>query len=95
MKRFTLGRRALLDLKEIWEHISKDSFDIADRVLEDFYRAFGQLADAPGIGHRRTDLTSRNIRFWPVHSYLVIYVETRPLRIVRIVHGRRNLKGLL
>jgi plasmid stabilization system protein ParE len=50
VSRFELARRALGDLQDIWEHISEDSFDAADRVLEDFYRAFGQLAEMPRIG---------------------------------------------
>jgi toxin ParE1/3/4 len=73
LKRFELSRRGLRDLWEIWEFISQHSFDAADRVVEDFYRAFGQLADMPGLGHERKDLTSQNVLFWPVHSYLVVY----------------------
>jgi len=40
VKQFKLGRRALRDLQDIWEYLSNDSFDAADRVLEDFHRAF-------------------------------------------------------
>ena len=52
MKRFEVTRRASRDLK-IWEFIADDNLDAADRVLEDFYRALRQIADMPGIGHRR------------------------------------------
>lgn len=95
MKRFEIARRGLRDLQEIWEFISLNSFDIADQVLEDFYRAFGQLADMPGLGHKRNDLTTQNVLFWPVHSYLVVYKDSKPLRIVRVIHGRRDVKRLL
>jgi hypothetical protein len=30
------------------------------------------LADNPGIGHVRTDLTDADVRFWSVFKYLVI-----------------------
>jgi len=78
VKQFDVSRRALRDLREIWEFISEDSFNAADRVLEDFYRAFGQLAETPGMGHSRADL---------IHSYLVIYTVSKPLRIVRVLSG--------
>jgi plasmid stabilization system protein ParE len=42
---------------QVTAHISEDSFDAADRVLEDFYSAFGQLGEMPGMRHRREDLT--------------------------------------
>lgn len=52
MNQFELARRALGDLQEIWEFVSEDSFTAADRLLEEFYRTFGQLAEAPGMGHK-------------------------------------------
>ena len=54
------------------------------------------LAANPGIGHIRTDLTDADVRFWSVFKYLVIYrPETKPLEIVRVLHGRREVKRLL
>ena len=58
------------DLLDIWEYLSNDSFDAADRVLEDFYQAFNQLAEMPGMGRTPPDLTPRAVLFWRVHSYL-------------------------
>jgi toxin ParE1/3/4 len=95
VKRFDLTRRAIGDLKDIWEFISADNFDAADRLLEEFYLAFGHLAEMPGMGHKREDLTNRNVLFWPVHAYLVIYTDSKPVRIVRVVHGKRDVKKLL
>ena len=95
MKKFELARCALRDLQDIWEFVSEDSLDAADRLLEEFYRAFDQLAEMPGIGHKRQDLTERIVLFWPVHSYLVIYRDSKPLRIIRVIHGKRDVKRLL
>lgn len=55
------------------------------------------LARNPYIGHRRDGLTSReDVLFWPVYSYLIIYrPATKPLDILRILHGARDLKALL
>jgi plasmid stabilization system protein ParE len=95
VKRVELTPEAIGDLQEIWEFISEDSFDAADRVLEDFYSAFGQLAEIPGMGHRRKDLTKQDVLFWPVHSYLVIYRDMNPLQILAVLHGKRNVRRLL
>ena len=95
MKKFELSRRALRDLHEIWEFVSGDSLTAADRLLEDFYQAFQNLASMPRIGHRRTDLTERDVFFWPLHSYLVIYKDSKPLQVARVLHAKRDVKRLL
>jgi len=96
VKRFELTPEALNDLQGIWEFVSEDSFDAADRVLGDFYRAFDRLAESPGIGHKREDLTKQDVLFWSVHRYLVIYGRnSRPLLIVAVLHGSRDVKKLL
>jgi plasmid stabilization system protein ParE len=55
------------------------------------------LANNPGLGHRRPDLTDEQVYFWTVRkSYLVIYVPgTKPLEIVRILHGARDVSSEL
>lgn len=95
MNRFELARRALGDLREIWEFVSQDNFAAADRVLEDFHRTFGQLASMPRMGHKREDLTGRDVLFWPLHSYLIVYKPSDPLYVVRVIHAKRDVKGLL
>ena len=49
----------------------------------------------PGIGHKRQDLTHRDLLFWRLHSYLIIYRDSQPLRIVRIIHAKRDVTQLL
>ena len=95
MKKFELARRALGDLQEIWEFVSEDSFTAADRLLEEFYSMFRQLAEMPGMGHKREDLTDRKVLFRALHSYLIVYKNSQPLRIVRIIHAKRDVKKLL
>jgi plasmid stabilization system protein ParE len=96
LKRFVLTQEARGDLQEIWDFIAQDSAESADRVLEAFYRAFGQIAGMPGMGHRREDLTKQDVLFWPVHSYLVVYrAESKPILVVALLHGKRNVKKVL
>lgn len=95
MKRFQLSRRATKDLELIADYIFTDNPDAAESVLDDFNRAFLDLARMPFMGHTRRDLTARNVRFWPVRSYLVVYQTTKPLRIVRVIHGKRDVASIL
>ena len=47
------------------------------------------------MGHKREDLTYRDIMFWALYSYLIIYRNSQPLRVVRIIHAKRDVKKLL
>ena len=85
MKTFRLSAQAAREVENIWEYIAKDDVAAASRVRLEFYEAFQKLADRPGIGHPRHDLTGQPVRFWPVRSYLVVYkADSRPLEIVRV-----------
>lgn len=92
MNRYVLTPAAEDDLNDIWEYIAEDSVDSADRVIGEIFEAVAALAAFPGMGHRREDLASEALRVWPVHSYLVVYrPEQKPLEIVRVVSGFRDL----
>lgn len=54
------------------------------------------LARNPDAGHGRKDLTDIPVRFFPIYSYLIVYrAETKPLQIVAILHGRRDVEKVL
>ena len=56
----------------------------------------GYLAANPGGGHWRRDLTDESVRFYSVYSYLIVYrPQTKPLEVVAILHGGRDLEELL
>jgi len=65
---YVLSVDADLDLNEIWEYIAADNVDAADRWIEKLFDAFEALARAPGMGHKREDLTDYPVLFWPVAS---------------------------
>ena len=55
-----------------------------------------RLAAFPNIGHLRTDLTDEPLRFWCVYSYLIVYrPEQRPLEVIAVVHGARDVEKVL
>lgn len=96
MGRYILSVAAREDLAEIADFIRQDNPDAAKRVVRSFKEAFRKLARTPRIGHVREDLARRSLRFWPVYSYLIIYsAESRPLQIVRILRGTRDVRRIL
>jgi plasmid stabilization system protein ParE len=96
MADFFYSPEARRDLFEIWEFIAQDNLDEADRVEREIEQAISMLAGNPELGHFRGDLTSKQVRFWTIYSYLIIYdPATRPLEIVRILSGFRDVAALL
>lgn len=91
MSGFVVHPEALGDLDEIWEFIAAENLDAADRVLEEIRVAMQTLASFPRLGHSRTDLTSRPLRFHSVRDYLIVYApDENPLVVIAVLHGRRN-----
>ncbi|HSU68575.1 MAG TPA: type II toxin-antitoxin system RelE/ParE family toxin [Tepidisphaeraceae bacterium] len=95
MSRATVSSQARADLKDIWNYIAERDVQAADRVLADLREAIGKVARMPGIGHPRREVADKRFRFWTVRSYLIAYYpDTKPIEIVRVVHGARNFKKL-
>ena len=96
MKRFLFGRYVEGDLREIHDHISKDSPEAARRLMIRLVDAFRLLAMHPALGYARDDLLVSSLRFWPVGSYLVIYRAVKqPIEIVAVVHGARDVPNVI
>ncbi|MGB8352509.1 MAG: type II toxin-antitoxin system RelE/ParE family toxin [Chthoniobacteraceae bacterium] len=97
MRGYEFSPEARDDLQEIWVYIARDNLTAADKLEADIYEACEILAANPHLGHRRLDLTDAPVFFWPVRGqYLVIYQhETKPLKIVRILHGARDASSEL
>jgi plasmid stabilization system protein ParE len=94
---FRLTALAEADLAEILDYVTQTSSEArAESVLLDLLHAARLLAEQPRMGHLRGDLTPRAVLFWPVHTFLLVYrPDTRPLEIVRVVSGWRDVPRLL
>ena len=96
MSNYVLGVAADLDLDQIWEYIAEDSIEAADRWIDKLFDAFQTLAQSPGMGHRREDLTEFPILFWPVGAYLILYrVQEHFIEIVAVTQGARDIPSFL
>jgi toxin ParE1/3/4 len=52
------------------------------------------LAEQPGLGSRR-DYIREGMRLWTMGVYLILYrIQAEGVEIVRVVHGRRDLKRI-
>ena len=94
---YELSAAARLDLLQTWNYLAEHaSLKVADKLLADIERAIRTIAKNPGHGHKRPDLTDRDALFFRVYSYLIVYrPDKKPLNVLRILHGARDVKKLL
>jgi plasmid stabilization system protein ParE len=96
MKRYVLSSAAEMDLEAIWDYIAQDSLDAADRWIEKLFEAFDVLDRNPGLGHKREDLTSLPVLFWPAGAYLILYrIKDDRVEIVAVTQGARDIPRFL
>jgi len=82
------------DLLDIWVHIASASPFHADRFLDLLDSKMRLLADAPGIGRLRAEL-SPSLRGLPVGHYLIFYRQAGTgIEVVRVLHGARDIEAL-
>lgn len=96
-RRYVLAPQAARDLVQIWCYVKREvSQEAADRVESVIRTKCVYLASFPDAGHWRLDLTSQPVRFFSVYSHLIVYrPETVPLQVVTILHGSRDVAGIL
>jgi plasmid stabilization system protein ParE len=96
MKPYLVAPEAEDDLRQIWRYLLGEAgLAIADRIQGGLVDAFEGLADVPGKGHKRPDLTSRNLLFFSVYQYMIVYRRAAMVEIVAVLHGKRNVKRLI
>lgn len=94
--KYVITNSAERDLELIKAYLRPISLDASRTVRDELTKAFRFLASHPRAGIERPDLTSRAFRFWTVYSYLIVYdPRPKPIRIIRVVHGARDLPTVL
>jgi plasmid stabilization system protein ParE len=96
VKPYVVAPEAEDDLRQIWRYLlGEASLEVADRIEAELVNDFESLAEFPGRGHKRLDLTSHSVLFLSVYQYLIVYRVISIVEIVAVLHGKRNLKRLL
>jgi plasmid stabilization system protein ParE len=88
---FKLHPLAAKDITDIWRFIASDSPQAAGRIRQDMLSPIRGLVRFPKQGHRRSDLTTRPLRFISIHEYLIAYApDEKPWWIIAVLRGRRS-----
>ena len=66
---FVLTPDAQTDLDAIQDYLLAESVGASGVVGQALFAAFARLAEHPGIGHDRPDLTDRPVRFWHITMF--------------------------
>ena len=70
MESFKLTDDAIFDIDAIWLYLlNKEGVETADRIVTALFKGFDKLAGIPTSGHRRADLTNRQVLFYKIFSY--------------------------
>jgi toxin ParE1/3/4 len=93
--RLTVSRDARKDLSDIFIYIARDNVAAARRILSLFHHRFRTIAAQPGIGRRRDELKA-GYQSHASGNYVIYYRFANGIvRILRVLHGARDLKSLL
>jgi plasmid stabilization system protein ParE len=96
VKSYLVAPEAEDDPQQTWRYLLAEAgLAVANRIQNELVDAFEGLANVPGKGHKRPDLTSRDVYFFSVYQYMIVYRLTVVVEIVAVLHGKRNIKRLL
>lgn len=83
------------DIDDIWLTIAREDEGAATRMVERIAAATARLADFPLSAPAKPDI-GLDVRSLVVGRYLALYrVTNDEVLIVRVVHGARDIPGLL
>lgn len=87
--------QAVRDVDAIWDRIAAENSAAATHLIERIATRTAMLADHPQIGRARPEIGD-DIRSLVSGKYLILYrIGPDSVDIVRVIHGARNLLGLL
>lgn len=93
---YILSEMANQDIEDIVTYIAQENLQAAHKFIDRLYDSFERLVDNPYLGHVREDLTTYPVRFWTFKwHYLIVYKLAKPLQIVRVLSGFRDLANLI
>ena len=96
MRSYRLLTPANRDLTLILEYLDRYSPLAAERFLARLHERLELLSTQPNSGRQRPEFGYDTLRSITFESYIVAYLPaSRPLSIVAILHGSRDLASLL
>lgn len=87
--------QAELDLADILRELDKKNPAVADRYATEFDQKSHVLTQFPELGRLRPEIAPK-LRSTLVKPYVIFYrLEGDVVQIVRIIHGKRDLRRIL
>lgn len=94
--KYFLSAYAEQDIDEVITYLANENPKAANDFVDALYDAFNKLAENPILGHVRDDLTNHPVRFWTFKwHYFVIYNPIKPIEILRVVSGYRDITNMI
>jgi toxin ParE1/3/4 len=93
-----LSAQARADLLEAVAWIAQDNPPAAQGLRAAVLRAARSLGEHPQLGRQRPELAPETVRFLVLRGlpYVIVYrADATPPRILRVLHGARDLPELL
>ena len=83
--------QADLDLDSIWNFIATDDIQAAERQINRIGKVFQMLVENPLAGRERPELR-KNLRSFPVGSYVVFYIPVSDgIEVARVMSSRQDI----
>ena len=83
--------QADLDLDSIWNFIAADDIQAAERQIDRIGKIFQMLVENPLAGRERPELR-KNLRSFPVGSYVVFYIPVSDgIEVARVMNSRQDI----
>lgn len=91
MATFRFSHAADSDLDDIWQYISADNGEMADRFIARLLKTVELLAENPMLGAARPAFKN-GLRSFRFTNYMIFYFPTDfGVEIFRVLHGRRDI----
>ena len=87
---------AIADLQDIYDYISVDARKTAQRFVDKLFKSTEKLKNFPFIGRKVPEDGRENIREILIQEYRIVYrVEDDRIRILAVIHGRRDVSFVI
>lgn len=87
-----ISNEAAKDLAGVWATLGRDDVDLADRVLDRFFRLFDERSGLPTLGRNRDDIPVAGMRSFAEGNFVVYYVPGGDaIRVYRVIHAGRQV----
>lgn len=97
MAKYYLTNKAIDDLSDIWNYTYEEwSENQADKYYQLLLNSCQEIADNPNLG-KKYDIVASNLLGYKSYEHILFYkiISNKEIEIIRILHGKMDLKNRL